>query len=401
MRINKPGNDSQSQINNQARSHDAIIQNQYLDFDHIKPNFIHQYDTVHMIPNVTLSEELNYLVWINGKIHSIEGSTGVIDTRWRVELARSGSVQTGIDLNNRIGYSLYEHTFDQDDQYCVWALSDDDNDNFIGFAYTLVPRTTFSAVSNGAMGSLATYTVADAYRFREKADVCVSADGQRNYGTITDILNSTTIKIKMYFNSSFWGGTPTNITSTTDSEIIQINKFYPWNGASIVGINDKLYTKNYRLIYKSHLNGTTNTIESKLPLGSIIAWHKNWTTYNQLPEGWEECDGTGVSDRTSLMYGITKPDLNGDERFLRGGSTSGTLQAATEHLLLYIDSNGGSYSYTNATNNGAALNVDSYTGTGKNPGDFHTRDSTAGSGIYTRYTSRPVNMSVVYIIKVR
>jgi len=67
------------------------------------------------------------------------------------------------------------------------------------------------------------------------------------------------------------------------------------------------------------------------PVGSVVAWLKSFTgTPKDLPYGWVECNGQTLSDADSVYDGQTLPDLNGDNRFLRGNSTSGgTGGAAT------------------------------------------------------------------------
>ncbi len=58
------------------------------------------------------------------------------------------------------------------------------------------------------------------------------------------------------------------------------------------------------------------------PTGVIMAWHKDFTNTPALPTGWVECNGQVLSDALSPYNGQTIPDLNGDNRFLRGNSTS-------------------------------------------------------------------------------
>lgn len=66
------------------------------------------------------------------------------------------------------------------------------------------------------------------------------------------------------------------------------------------------------------------------PIGTIKAWHKSFTNTPQLKKGdaWKECDGTTIDDPESPYAGQTIPDLNGGARFLKGASTSGTLEAS-------------------------------------------------------------------------
>jgi len=60
-----------------------------------------------------------------------------------------------------------------------------------------------------------------------------------------------------------------------------------------------------------------------VPIGGVVPWLKNLTGVPNLPDGWVLCDGSVVSDNLSLLNGVTIPDLNGDNRFLRGNDTAG------------------------------------------------------------------------------
>ncbi|RLG47478.1 MAG: hypothetical protein DRN92_03125 [Thermoproteota archaeon] len=61
----------------------------------------------------------------------------------------------------------------------------------------------------------------------------------------------------------------------------------------------------------------------EVPIGTILPWAKNIKEGLSLPEGWVECNGQTVDDPSSPLYGVTLPNLNGENRFLRGNSTSG------------------------------------------------------------------------------
>jgi len=67
------------------------------------------------------------------------------------------------------------------------------------------------------------------------------------------------------------------------------------------------------------------------PIGGIVAWAKTLSGVPNLPEGWVECDGTVLVDALSPLNGQTIPDLNGDNRFLRGNSTSGGTGGSETH----------------------------------------------------------------------
>jgi len=64
---------------------------------------------------------------------------------------------------------------------------------------------------------------------------------------------------------------------------------------------------------------------SQEPLGSIVAWHRDFPN-TPAPSGWVECNGQVIGDPLSPFLGQTLPDLNGEARFLRGGTATGVLQ---------------------------------------------------------------------------
>jgi len=72
--------------------------------------------------------------------------------------------------------------------------------------------------------------------------------------------------------------------------------------------------------YVLHADEVNNDIT---PMGSIIPWLKTLTNTPTLPSNWVECDGTVISDVSSLMNGFTLPLLNGSTEdtkcFVRGG----------------------------------------------------------------------------------
>jgi hypothetical protein len=63
-----------------------------------------------------------------------------------------------------------------------------------------------------------------------------------------------------------------------------------------------------------------------VPLGSITAWHKSFAGI-VLPDGWVECNGQKLNDSNSPFHNQMIPDLNNAGRFLRGAVISGTMQA--------------------------------------------------------------------------
>jgi len=79
-------------------------------------------------------------------------------------------------------------------------------------------------------------------------------------------------------------------------------------------------------------DGTTQTSASiGNPIGAIVAWAKSYPNTPSLPPNYVECNGQILNDAASPYNGQTIPDLNGDARFLRGGSTSGATGGSVNH----------------------------------------------------------------------
>ena len=80
-------------------------------------------------------------------------------------------------------------------------------------------------------------------------------------------------------------------------------------------------------------------IPTKLPVGSIIAWHTNDSKGGQLPVGWVECNGQKITDAESVFKESTIPRLNepkGMGRYLRGTTEkTGVTQASTKHPYVW------------------------------------------------------------------
>ncbi len=124
------------------------------------------------------------------------------------------------------------------------------------------------------------------------------------------------------------------------------------------------------------------------PIGGIVAWAKTLSGVPNLAEGWVECDGSVLIDSQSSLNGQTIPDLNGDNRFLRGEATSGGT--------------GGSETHTHGVNieSNAALggsNVPKGTGTIREVND-HTH---VVNGTSAATSTLPTYYEVVWIMRVR
>jgi microcystin-dependent protein len=134
----------------------------------------------------------------------------------------------------------------------------------------------------------------------------------------------------------------------------------------------------------------------RMPLGTILAWHKDLGGTPVLPDGWVECNGQILSDAGSPYNGQTMPDLNNPPNawneggsFLRGGTTSGVPQDDRFQAHEHTYQTPSQYSELES-GNGAAARI-------------QTTKNTTGivAGARSASETRPVNMSVVWIIKVR
>jgi len=87
-----------------------------------------------------------------------------------------------------------------------------------------------------------------------------------------------------------------------------------------------------QLSWTDAINGSGTT--GIIPIGSVTAWLKSFPNTPPLPDNFVECNGQTLSDAESPFDGQIIPDLNGDtgeQRFLRGGATSGAIGGSESH----------------------------------------------------------------------
>lgn len=131
------------------------------------------------------------------------------------------------------------------------------------------------------------------------------------------------------------------------------------------------------------------------PIGTLLPWAKSLTGVPTLPVGWMECDGSVVSDSASPMNGTTLPDMNGDNRFVRGNSTSGGTGGESTHVLTVAElaSHGHTFPihyFDGGGNYAAVANLSKRT-------DVST--TTAGSN--AAHENKPPYYNVVWIIRIK
>ena len=143
--------------------------------------------------------------------------------------------------------------------------------------------------------------------------------------------------------------------------------------------------------------------ETQPPIGTIVAWHKSKQGTPALPSGWVECNGKPINDSDSPYNGQNAPNLNNDGRFLRGSNESGIEQNAsrvavtleTDKHTLYFDA-----SNRHMTTLNSDFDVLYRLGPNERGTIKKTSIDNAPGQIYAGRV-RPVNMSVVWIIRIK
>ena len=134
------------------------------------------------------------------------------------------------------------------------------------------------------------------------------------------------------------------------------------------------------------------------PIGAILAWAKSLAGVPNLAEGWVECDGSVLVDYQSSLNGQTIPDLNGDNRFMRGDTTSGGTGGSESHRHINKNfaSDGANTWTTSIGENGAPYQAVTQ------KIDVTAVGATTENYVQTETTSTlPTYYGVVWIIRVR
>ncbi|KKK71414.1 hypothetical protein LCGC14_2914160 [marine sediment metagenome] len=127
--------------------------------------------------------------------------------------------------------------------------------------------------------------------------------------------------------------------------------------------------------------------EVGVPIGSIQAWHKDLPNTPSLFSNWVQCDGQILNDIDSPYDGETIPDLNGQARFLRGAVSSGVDEAEDFK----------SHAHNITRDLVGSIGTGAEFAANKGVSDFVGATTVVAGGTETR----PINMSVVWIIKVK
>jgi hypothetical protein len=178
--------------------------------------------------------------------------------------------------------------------------------------------------------------------------------------------------------------------------------------SSMKGYHGQIYAGDFDIDINK-VGDTRNRVD--VPIGSIIAWHKSFANTPSLPNNFLECDGSVINDSDSPYNGQTLPNLNGDARFLRGGAVSGTEQddamqritGSCSSTLLSANSMTGTGVFTEAIIGTPSIEADNAAeGTEYTGYTFDSADSVAPNAAKTDdEETRPINMSVVWIMRIK
>lgn len=167
----------------------------------------------------------------------------------------------------------------------------------------------------------------------------------------------------------------------------------------------------------NQVNENFNTVYAIVPIGGVMPWHKSLNVSVVLPDQWVECNGQTIVDAASPFDGLTVPDLNGATGehggkglFLRGGTSSGNFEEDQMQSHKHDDSGhtqtdswwnnehpNGIYSLSG----GVHIKIKSSARTGyANLGDPTDSGTGAGEPRHGAET-RPINMSMVWIIRIK
>ncbi len=170
------------------------------------------------------------------------------------------------------------------------------------------------------------------------------------------------------------------------------------------------------------LNTRFNSLrDESIPVGTIMAWHQNFKGKTPaLNDHWKKCDGTKVQDSESPYVNERVPNLNQPKyswnykgSFLRGHTSSGAWEddKFQGHLRsIHVATNGGSGNAADFTTSNNSARA--FTARNNKSCNYQYKDSKGNFlGAYITHGSyggprpsketRPVSMSVVWIIKIK
>ncbi|MCP4133372.1 MAG: hypothetical protein GY754_20560 [bacterium] len=243
-------------------------------------------------------------------------------------------------------------------------------------------------------------------------------DQSASSDNLSSMINDNTALITGLQTTTGTQGTAiTNLQTTTNSQATEIKDLQDTTSSQATSIETLQIESNSHAASIGSLEESVKVIdvvsEMSAPVGTIIAWQKNMSSTPNLPGTWVECNGQTITDADSVYYGMNTQNLNGEGRFLRGGSTSGIYQEDTTARNGLTVQVGGShyhdiYTYHDDWNEDdkSPLTKPSWADDSPNESDRQLTHQTDSGGNHSHillgdYETRPINMSVVWIMRIK
>lgn len=177
-------------------------------------------------------------------------------------------------------------------------------------------------------------------------------------------------------------GTPNYVPKFVDTNTMgdsTINEFS--TDGTLAGNSDSAVpTEKAVKTYVDNKCSTLPPTVGVVPVGGVVAWLKSFPNTPSLLGNFVECNGQVLTDANSPFNGQTIPNLNGEHRFLRGATTSGTT--------------GGSETHTHTIGN--TMQADAYEGESNSPWG-----QPSGYGSTEATSTLPTYYEVVWIMRVK
>ena len=158
------------------------------------------------------------------------------------------------------------------------------------------------------------------------------------------------------------------------------------------GMLTKTATTSYDIVNKYYAD---NFI---VPIGAILPWLKSFSFPPALPDCFMECNGQAVIDTESVYYDLLLPNLNGNNYFLRGNSSSGSTGGESTHTITTDEMP----AHTHAGDGGNfIISAGSNPWRGTTTTALTTAASTASTGGGAAHENKPPYYDVVWIIKIK
>ncbi len=237
-------------------------------------------------------------------------------------------------------------------------------------------------------------------------NVALGDTGLANMTTIpSTTFDDDNLVLRIWFDDGVGGGTR---QLTPDHKLTSVPYAYRAGTAAQLGLSGE-DSPGVALDPNGKVSVTGDVVASGalsgfgiVPIGSIIAWHKSLSGVPSLPDGWVECSGGTITDAESPLYGQSIPNLNSASgynggRFLRGSATSGEMQEASAAYTGPFIGCGCFLMIPNviATVDGSyAVPIGCEVAT-------VTQGGICDIGSYTMGRVRPVNMTVVWVMRIK